>query len=84
MVNSIEQKFKNAAEKVLRMIEKVILLNELDRQHHRDEVEKHWSFILQYKDMLDVYEIRRAGILDEDWEKAKIDLFEIRRSMDEK
>lgn len=84
MVNSIEQNFKNAAEKVLRMIEQVILLNELDRQHHRDEVEKHWSFILQYKDMLDVYEIRRAGIIDEDWEKAKIDLFEIRRSMDER
>jgi hypothetical protein len=82
MTNVVDENFKKSGEKVLRLIEKVINLNGLDRQHHRDEVEKHWSFMLQYKDMLDIYEIRRAGIVDEEWEKAKNEFFEIRRKLE--
>jgi hypothetical protein len=78
MVNP-DQKIKVAAEIVLRMVEKVVTLKGLDRQHHRDEVEKYFSFLLQYKDLLDVYDIRKAGISDAEWQLAKENFFKLRK-----
>lgn len=56
--------------KLLRLLEQVILTRQLDRQHHRDEFEKMLKYLLQGKDMLDVYERRNAGVDDETWESA--------------
>lgn len=57
--------------KMLRLIERVIKTRELDRQHHRDEFEKHFNYLLQGKDTLNPYERRQAGVTDEEWEAAK-------------
>ena len=78
-MSNTDQKVKTAAEIVLRMIEKVVSIKGLDRQHHRDEVEKHFSFLLQYKDLLDVYDIRTAGITDAEWHLAKDNFFKVRK-----
>jgi hypothetical protein len=79
MTNEVDLSLKESAKKVLELIEKTIKLRQLDRQHHRDEVEKHWSIILQGQDLMDIYQIRRAGITDEEWESAKKDFFAIKK-----
>lgn len=58
---------------LLKLLEKVISGRNLDRQHHRDEFEKMFSYLLQGKDMVDAYERRNAGIEDEQWDKAKVE-----------
>lgn len=73
LINAMENKNSFNIEPVsnmLRLIEKIILVRNLDRQHHRDEFEKHFSYLLQGKDMIDVHERRAAGITDQDWEKT--------------
>ena len=60
-----------AISKMLHMIEKVIKIKDLDRQHHRDEFEKHFSYLIQGKDTINPYERRQAGITDEEWEATK-------------
>jgi hypothetical protein len=60
--------------RVLTLLESVIKARKLDRQHHKDEMEKHFGFLCQNNDLLDVYERRAAGVSDEDWFGALADL----------
>jgi hypothetical protein len=55
---------------MLKLLESVIKNRKLDRQHHRDEMEKFFNYLCQGKDLLSVYERRDAQIKDEDWDKA--------------
>jgi hypothetical protein len=56
--------------KMLKLLETVIKKRKLDRQHHRDEMEKHFTYLCQGKDLLNVYERRNAGITDEEWNNS--------------
>lgn len=59
---------------VVDTIEKIVARRKLDKQFHRDEVEKYLSYCLQGQDPLDPYERRDAGFEDEQWNKLMNDL----------
>ena len=61
--------------KVVEYIEKLINRRRIDKAYHRDEVEKHFNYLMQGKDMLDPYERRDAGISDEEWQKAVAEMY---------
>ena len=69
-MNKIEGKDREIIYHLVALIEKVIKVQKLDPQFHRDEVEKHFSYILQGKDDINPYERRDAGVTDEEWNKA--------------
>lgn len=60
--------------KVVELIEKVIGKRRLDSAYHQDEVEKIFSYLIQGKDVTNAYERRDAGISDEEWDLAKVEL----------
>jgi hypothetical protein len=62
--------------KVVQYLEKIINRRRLDKAFHRDEVEKHFTYLLQGKNMVDPYERRDAGIGDEEWEAALKEMYQ--------
>jgi hypothetical protein len=56
--------------RVLTLLETVIKARKLDREHHKDEMEKHFAYLCQNNDLLEVYERRAAGVKDEEWTQA--------------
>ena len=65
--------------KIIRLIETVIRRRMLDRLHHKDEVEKYFSYLCQHRDLLSVYERRAAGVQDEEWKIAVKEFNEVIR-----
>ena len=61
--------------KVVEYIEKIINRRRLDKSFHRDEVEKHFNYLLQGKDLIDPYERRDSGIEDKQWEDALAEMY---------
>lgn len=61
--------------KVVEYIEKVVNRRRLDKAYHRDEVEKHFNYLMQGKDMIDPYERRDAGISDDEWQKLVKEMY---------
>ena len=59
---------------VVETIEKIVSRRKLDKQFHRDEVEKYLAYCLQGQDMIDPYERRDAGVEDENWNSLLNDL----------
>ena len=64
-----EEKRKDV-QNLVALIEKVFKDKALDKEHLKDEVEKHFSYICQGKDDLNPYERRDAGIDDKTWKEA--------------
>jgi hypothetical protein len=61
--------------KVVEYLEKIINRRRLDKAYHRDEVEKHFTYLMQGKNMIDPYERRDAGISDDEWEKVVQEMY---------
>jgi len=59
---------------VVETIEKIVSRRKLDKQFHRDEVEKYLAYCLQGQDPVDPYERRDAGVEDVYWDKLMVDL----------
>lgn len=62
--------------KVVQFLEKIVNRRRLDKAFHRDEVEKHFTYLLQGKNMVDPYERRDAGIGDIEWELAIKEMYQ--------
>lgn len=59
---------RSKVESLLLLIEKVLRSRYQNESYLKDEIEKHFSYIIQGKDDMNPYDRRKSGVTDEDWE----------------